>query len=217
MGYLEVGEGEGVVYVVSDAKFFSFSKGVVYVVSDAKFFSFSKGVVYVVSDAKFFSFIKGVVYVVSDAKFFSFSKGVVYVVSDAKFFSFSKGVAFLMTGGGSGDTRQSTEIYNPSIDLGCSLPNLPDRRIYHTQSENLLCGGWDGSNRVSICWTWDSKSGAWTQTHSLNTGRNKHVAWPTPSGVYLLGGSTDDDGTTDTVELVTENNGILDATFKYEV
>ena len=138
-------------------------------------------------------------------------EGVVYVVSDAKFFSFSKGVAFLMTGGGSGDTRQSTEIYNPSIDLGCSLPNLPDRRIYHTQSENLLCGGWDGSNRVSICWTWDSKSGAWTQSHSLNTGRYGHVAWPTPSGVYLLGGWTD------TVELVTESTGVLNNPFRYEV
>ena len=129
--------------------------------------------------------------------------------------------AFLITGGdnggGSGGNLHSMEIYNPMTDSGCSLPNLPESRYRHTQSENLLCGGWDGSGRVSICWTRDSKSGAWTQSHSLNTGRFDHVAWPTPSGVYLLGGLTDDDGITDTVELVTENTGVLDATFKYEV
>ena len=43
------------------------------------------------------------------------------------------------------------------------------------------------------------------------------MAWPTPSGVYLLGGDTDDGFFTDTVELVTENNGVLDATFRYEI
>ena len=122
-----------------------------------------------------------------------------------------------MTGGWSGGGRRSMEIYNPITDSGCSLPDLPDRRTHHTQSENLLCGGYDWSNKVSICWTWDSKSGAWTQSHSLNTGRYGHVAWPTPSGVYLLGGITDGIEFTDSVELVTETTGVLDATFKYEV
>ena len=92
-------------------------------------------------------------------------------------------LAILITGG---YRLKSVEIYLPSNNTICSLPELPKgrRKVDHTQDGPLACGG-EGSWK-----TWDLWSqGHWTrQPFSLRKVRFNHVSWATSSGVYLMGG-----------------------------
>ena len=82
------------------------------------------------------------------------------------------------------------EIYIPSTNTSCTLPDLPDRRTYSSLDGNLLCGGIHrrpSPGARSTCIKFDS--GAWTYTYTLDVERKKHVSW-TPqsgSGTYLMG------------------------------
>ena len=118
----------------------------------------------------------------------------------------------LITGGDDAKEQgwnRAAEIYNPMTKSQCTLPDLLDRRYGHTQNENLICGG--GSTRAATsvlsCVLWNSKSGNWTQSHTLNEGRRAHISWASESGVYLMGGEKEDFSwdPTDTSELLTEN------------
>ena len=86
----------------------------------------------------------------------------------------------------------TAEIYIPSTNKTCTLPNLPDRRTYSTVNGNLVCGGLHAKpspGSRNTCIKFDLTSGAWTSAYTLDGGRRKHVSW-TPqsgSGTYLMG------------------------------
>lgn len=84
------------------------------------------------------------------------------------------------------------EIYIPSTNKSCTLPDLPDRRTYSSLDGNLICGGIHrrpSPGARSNCIKFDFTSGSWTSAYTLDVERWKHVSW-TPqsgSGTYLMG------------------------------
>ena len=92
-------------------------------------------------------------------------------------------LAILITGGLRADTK--AEIYIPSRNSSCQLPDLPVRRYYHTQDGLLTCGGTSASQ---LCHTWDPETGTWPESHNLPTGRSE-LSWTPRSGngTYLIG------------------------------
>ena len=102
-------------------------------------------------------------------------------------------IAVLIVGGrGTWEHELTPEIYIPSTNTSCILPDLPDRRTYSSLDGNLLCGGIhrrpDPGAR-STCIKFDLTSGAWTYAYTLDVSRYKHISW-TPksgSGTYLMG------------------------------
>ena len=102
--------------------------------------------------------------------------------------------AVLITGGWTNTNKtgfsinpqRSAEIYLPSVGTSCSLPELPERRYFHTQDGPLACGGGSGIIKATTCVTWSQ--GAWTRSHNFSVGRSGHASWDTATGVYLMGG-----------------------------
>ena len=90
------------------------------------------------------------------------------------------------------------ELYLPSSDVSCSLPNLPyetdindDGLGGHTvESSGLLCGGSGVYDSRNTCLQWNPYNGTWDNWLTLHIQRDGHSSW-TPStdiGTYLIGG-----------------------------
>ena len=96
-------------------------------------------------------------------------------------------------------------MYIPSFNTNytCLLPNLPARRLTHSQDGGLLCGGRYAEKNCDK-WT----NGTWTQTHKLRENRAFHVSWTSPSGVFLIGGA--DTGSYETSELVKKDGSVVE-------
>ena len=119
----------------------------------------------------------------------------------------------LISGGHNGRYLQAVEIYNPASNTTCSLPKLPEARMYHTQDKELACGGFPGSHTMTTCVKWSSESGSWTQSHTLRHRRFGHVSWATEDGVYLMGGTS----SSKTTELVKADGSVEDGfSLKYD-
>ena len=88
---------------------------------------------------------------------------------------------FIITGGGN-----STELWNPSKNRNCPLPDLPEEKSLHSQCGNLLC-------HFESCLKMDS-TGSFLplpEPFSLLQRRLGHLCWSLPGGggeVMLLGG-----------------------------
>ena len=109
--------------------------------------------------------------------------------------------AVLITGGTTEEIKnaeyalRSSELYNPATKTSCSLPQLSDRRRYHSLDGGILCGGElefgshenSDSHILTLCETFTN--GKWIQSHTLKLKRRSHVSWATSSGVYLMGGA----------------------------
>ena len=101
--------------------------------------------------------------------------------------------AILITGGWTeGSLPHPAEIFLPHNGTGCWLPEIPERRKFHSQEAGLACGG---SSRAYLeytiynnCWQWIPGEGGWTMSHTLAVERTFHVAWSSPSGLTLIGG-----------------------------
>ena len=118
-------------------------------------------------------------------------------------------IGVLISGGmNRGEYLQSVEIYNPTNNTKCSLSQLPEPRLFHTQEVELVCGGYRYSNTGTelTCVKWSSESGSWTQSHTLRQSRFWHVSWATEDGVYLMGGN--DSSSWKTTELVKVNGSV---------
>ena len=125
--------------------------------------------------------------------------------------------AIIVSGGHSGESRNSVEILRSDGTPWCSLPDLPfDSQgiSSHTQSGLIACGGTSNDNRQS-CVTF--KEGVWTTSHSLREDRWEHSAWTSPAGVVLLGGMNTDPSTSS--ELLSDSTGTSSVYFplKYPV
>ena len=109
-------------------------------------------------------------------------------------------LALLITGGTVGDSGapeaalKSVELFNPVTKSSCFLPQLAERRRYHTLDGGVLCGGElefgshqnSNSHILTLCETFTN--GKWIHSHTLKFKRRSHVSWTTSSGVYLIGG-----------------------------
>ena len=82
---------------------------------------------------------------------------------------------------------EHAEIFKPNTNTRCTLPDLPEKRVGHTQDGGLTCGGGRYDVRKT-CVKWNPISGTWNQSHTLRELRKGHKSWATASGVYLLGG-----------------------------
>eukprot|EP00091_Calanus_sinicus_P017868 TRINITY_DN3888_c0_g1_i2.p1 TRINITY_DN3888_c0_g1~~TRINITY_DN3888_c0_g1_i2.p1 ORF type:complete len:316 (-),score=66.45 TRINITY_DN3888_c0_g1_i2:89-1036(-) len=92
----------------------------------------------------------------------------------------------IISGGDGGDgLHTSVQVFNPSTGLSCSLPSLPEGRIYHTQDGLMVCGGGPSDKRQN-CVTFTS--GEWVLSHTLVNQRMVHNGWMTDQGLLLLGG-----------------------------
>ena len=114
-------------------------------------------------------------------------------------------LAVLITGSWDG-AAQSAEIYHPDRKSACIIPDLPDRRAYHTQDSTLVCGGfWTRRS----CRRWNPDTGAWDLvTESLTESREGHISWTPADGsvTYLMGGvGSGPDRTTVTLDLDQDN------------
>jgi len=158
--------------------------------------------------------------------FVSFSKSFAYAQKEIirnpewKYQPGMKDPAILITGGHGGDRAhsddlRSAEIFHPSDNKGCSLPELTEGRRSHTQDGGMACGGDTLTLHGSeTCEQWSQ--GSWTRSHSISEWivhddfddewRLRHVSWDTASGVYLMGGGFD--GTLKTSVLVKENGSV---------
>jgi len=118
--------------------------------------------------------------------------------------------AIVITGGY--NKGKSTEIYLPSSNASCSLPELPEVRSWHTQDGPWACGGEGGISTEVTCDQWSE--GAWNQSHAnLSVPRLSHVSWATASGLYLIGGEY----SLKTSELVKEDGSVKEGfTLKYK-
>ena len=108
----------------------------------------------------------------------------------------------LVTGGWRGDSSGlvSVEVLHTNGSRICSLPDLPFKRVYHSQTEGTLCGGWHNPAKTS-CHTL-TRRGSWEKSHTLpRRGRVCHSAWASPQGTILLGGRDSGAGTTSVILL----------------
>lgn len=115
-----------------------------------------------------------------------------------------KDIGFLITGGSAGGMMDqgiyTTEIFLPSEKLSCRFPNLPlvsadhsltslassDHTVTSSIKDTLLCGGRETNMNCQL-WTGER----WKVVSSpLLQRRWKHAAWPTETGVLLIGGAT---------------------------
>ena len=96
-------------------------------------------------------------------------------------------LAILITGGTDG--VKSADIYLPSDNTFCSLPDLPEWRVFHTQDGPWACGGLGSRHPVKSqksCDYWSE--GSWKDGYRLREWKIGHVSWATSSGLYLMGG-----------------------------
>ena len=84
----------------------------------------------------------------------------------------------------------SVEVILPS-GRSCILPSLPLPRADHSQSGLTACGGWGGilvqEATRTTCVTF--AAGVWKRSHTLAKTRWLHVAWQSPAGILLMGGT----------------------------
>ena len=95
----------------------------------------------------------------------------------------------LITGGAPNTTM--AELYLPSSAASCTLPVLPDGRVYHTADEGLVCGGFGGeeSSSSDSCLQWSPDTGSWEAAVTLDVKRMYHISWTSDTrGTYLMGG-----------------------------
>ena len=108
---------------------------------------------------------------------------------------------------------RSAEIYLPSTNIFCFLPDLPEWRVFHTQDGPWACGGlgkpgrgrFPDPNTESSCAKWSEESwileySNWSE-YRMRVG---HVSWAAASGLYLMGGM----GNMETSELVKEDGSV---------
>ena len=121
-----------------------------------------------------------------------------------------------MTGGWgalTNDRTDSIDIEVVSSDRTCSLysrASLPSSRAYHTQSGDILCGGYDNWEPVNTCMSYTA--GAWVTSHTLLEERHEHCSWSSPEGVLLMGG----EGSPRTTELLSNTNSTTALSFSLE-
>ena len=123
-----------------------------------------------------------------------------------------------MTGGWGALTNDMTnsidiEVVSSNRTFTCSLyswASLPSPRSYHTQSGDILCGGYEDHVPSTTCMSYTG--GAWATSHTLLEERYDHCSWRSPEGVLLMGG----EGSPRTTELLSNIDNTTALSFSLE-
>ena len=98
----------------------------------------------------------------------------------------------ILISGGDNISNSTVEIFTEDDGghpPGCTVPQLPKERQYHTQNAGILCGGGSRTEQGN-CLHW-SNFRWYTDHNTLNPGRYGHSSWTNPEGdVILMGGIT---------------------------
>ena len=125
--------------------------------------------------------------------------------------------AIIVTGGAPSNTAgTSVELLHSDGSPWCSLPDLPEYRLKHTQTGLEACGGCCKS-AYSTCVRLEA--GSWTQSHQLvEKKRLHHSSWASPAGTLLIGGGDDTFRDLETTELLdaTTGDSVMSFPLKYD-
>ena len=104
----------------------------------------------------------------------------------------------LVAGGSNGNSLNSTELYDPSLNTWIPLSSMNTARDSHTATlllngKVLVAGGIlnvSGSNPISLnsAELYDPSLNTWTTVTSMSTARNSHTATILPDGKVLVAG-----------------------------
>ena len=104
----------------------------------------------------------------------------------------------LVAGGSNGNSLNSTELYDPSLNTWITLNSMNTARYSHTATlllngKVLVAGGFlfvDGSNSISLnsADLYDPSFNTWTTVTSMSTARYSHTATILPNGKVLVAG-----------------------------
>ena len=108
----------------------------------------------------------------------------------------------MITGGwtpNNNDDGKRVELLHPDGTHMCELEPLPDKRVHHTQSGLITCGGDDTPNS---CLIFSLSDGTW-QNHgsTLKQPRRRHSSSRRGNTTLLIGGY--DSGSSMTTEMIT--------------
>ena len=125
--------------------------------------------------------------------------------------------AILITGGEGYEAGNSVEVFSLQSLSSCKLlTGLPEDvlefisfstlggPVQHSQYNNLMCGVGPGNLK---CWTRDTKTSEWKESHELANDRGGSCNWPVENGVIFIGGSGYGDAR-NTGELVLYEGGV---------
>ena len=87
----------------------------------------------------------------------------------------------------SGGVGYSSEVISPVGEVSCTLPDLPEIRLYHTHDKSLICGG-NGMTSTVMLTCLNLTSSGWIYSHNLLHNRVAHSSWAVDDGVILMGG-----------------------------
>ena len=87
----------------------------------------------------------------------------------------------------SGGVGYSSEVISPVGEASCTLPDLPEIRLYHTHDKSLICGG-NGMTSTVMLTCLNLTSSGWIYSHNLTHMRTAHSSWAIDDGVILMGG-----------------------------
>ena len=116
------------------------------------------------------------------------------------------------TGFGTGDAL--VQLLDEKGTFICDLPNLPERRLGHTQNGLVTCGGGNFTYSSSTCLT--LQNGLWTESYNLTEPRYEHMSWRSLDGVILMGGRPETNfNPPHTSEILTEDGALQTFNMKF--
>ena len=118
--------------------------------------------------------------------------------------------AIIVSGGDGIMDDKSVEVLHSDGTPWCSLPDLPEGRMFHTQTGLLACGG---LHTTFSCIKFSG--GKWKPSHKLKKEHYYHSSWASPLGTVLMGGMDNDK----TTELLDDTTGvsIMHFPLKYKI
>lgn len=121
--------------------------------------------------------------------------------------------ALIISGGNSGTSGNSVEVFVPSTGQHCQLPDIPgDPRHLHTMEGRTVCGGSSQSTWGSCLTLTDI---GWETSATLLERRVGHSSWASPSGLTILIGG---DGSAATTEKIQEDGtSVKSFDLKYDI
>ena len=117
--------------------------------------------------------------------------------------------AIIVSGGDGIMDDKSVEVLHGDGTPWCSLPDLPEGRMFHTQTGLLACGGVDTETSCI-----KFSGGKWKPSHKLKKRREFHSSWASPLGTVLMGGSLSENTTV--LQDDTAGVSIMHFSLKYE-
>ena len=119
----------------------------------------------------------------------------------------------MITGGWTPNVdRKRVELLYPDGTHMCELEPLPDKRVYHTQSGLITCGG---DYTPNSCLIFSLSDGTWQNHGSTLKQRRRGLSSSRRGNTTLLIGGIDSDSSSMTTEMISMD-GTQETSFKLE-